>query len=481
MVISGIWQLSYQLDSTWHMWNTSTLIVIVSPNRKTFIGEVLIDDPSSRNLRCHISGFLCRKEIRWRYAGLEYRGKFFEEYGKLIHSGQVCYIGWSPACVGVCGTFYAVHMPAQAGRVKTTLQAGCRVDLSHMRTCCTITDDMLDTLDRKGASIEVLRTWQNHEVSAMEELMCTESLLMPPIRQILIRHMKHILTAAGASERWCNAVTLLDKCASYCVCHHFMEELPLTMMAVLHLVQSIDSATPYMPLNVYADHAWSVAHWLHSLGYIAEAPTRITSQQIQEHATSLLDKLHGVLLLPAARDWLLVLFTRLEVLTQNQYATHLTCARSRCDAFVKMCTLILDATDPHFPPSRIACGLLVHSLVAVGLLPVHILQPACFDCIDWQTLFAAGQLEGSEATFPCMLDMEDSAIFVAQVQASVGANLALIIEDSIHMAIFMRDAFHSLRTWDKACQPCPVRYVLNLDFWIKPQRYLLLCKKKTNN
>ena len=52
------------------------------------------------------------------------------------------------------------------------------------------------------------------------------------------------------------------------------------------------------------------------------APARIAAQQIREHEKSLLRKLHGLLPLPAARDWLLVLFTRVEVLTQNQYATH---------------------------------------------------------------------------------------------------------------------------------------------------------------
>ena len=158
--------------------------------------------------------------------------------------------------------------------------------------------------------------------------------------------------------------------------------------------------------------------------------------------------LHGFLLFPTSRDWLLVLFKRLEVLTQNKYATQLTCARYRCNVFLEMCTLMMDTADPYFPPSRIARGLLVHSLVAMHLLPLHLLQPSSIDFIAWRMLFAAGQPEGARATSSCMLENDSLDIFVEQVQASVGADLIMLTEDSIHMAIFMRDAFHLMRSWN---------------------------------
>ena len=126
---------------------------------------------------------------------------------------------------------------------------------------------------------------------------------------------------------------------------------------------------------------------------------------------------------------------------------------------LNMCALMLDTTDPYFPPSRIARGLLVHSLVAVRLLPLHVLQPACLKFTDWQKLFTAGQPEGSGAALPCMLDMDSLSKFVAQVQASTCANIAMITEDSIHMAIFMRDAFHLMRTWDHVCQVQRVEHI----------------------
>ena len=236
-------------------------------------------------------------------------------------------------------------------------------------------------------------------------------------------------------------------------------------MAVLHFVESIDSAKKRMPLSAYTENALLVAQWLHSMGYIAEAPTRITPQQIREHEKSLLHMLHGFLPLRASRDWLLVLFKRLEVLTQNQYATQLTRARSRCDVFVKMCTLMLDTADPYFPPSRIARGLLVHSLVAMRLLPVHLLQPSSIDFTAWRILFAAGQPEASRVASSCMLENDSLVIFVEQVQASAGADFTMFTEDSIHMAIFMRDAFHLIRTWDHIRQ---VQCVQQIDLRTRP-------------
>ena len=451
MVVSGIWSLYHQLGSSWNICKTSTLDIFVSRNRKAFIGEIFIDDESSGTLRFPFSGSLYRREIRWWLAGLEYRGDV-DEHGVRIHSGQIYCIGSSPARDGIFGAFRAVRVADHAGKVKSTLQAGCRIGISHMWARCKVTDYMVDALDRYGASIETLRAWQSREASVADVFICAQPLLPPHIRSPLIRQMLSILTAAGASERWYSAVSLLDQCARCCAGDNFIDSLPLTGMAILHLVQSFDSARERVPFSAYAEYALSVAQWLHGMGYIADAPARFTAQQVREHEKFLLCKLHGRLPLPTARDWLLVFFKRLEVLTHNQYASHLTHAWCRCDVFVKMCTLMLDTTDPCFPPSRIARGLLVHSLVAVRLLPVSILQPSCVDSIDWQILFAAGQPEGSGAASSCMLEMDSLSIFLQQVQTSVGVDFTMLTEDSIHMAIFMRDAFHVLRAWDHICQ-----------------------------
>ena len=101
-----------------------------------------------------------------------------------------------------------------------------------------------------------------------------------------------------------------------------------------------------------------------------------------------------------------MLFTRLQVLTQDQYAMSLTSAWSRCELFAKMCVCMLDTCDP------IICGLLVHSLVAVRLLPLGMLQPQCVEFMDWEMLFAASQPEGTGAALPFMLALDCVTVLV---------------------------------------------------------------------
>ena len=154
-------------------------------------------------------------------------------------------------------------------------------------------------------------------------------------------------------------------------------------------------------------------------------------------------QLRGLARLPTAAEWLLVLFTRLRILTQHQYAIPLASAEKRCEFLTKMCVLRLDTCDPIFPPSLVANSLLVHSLVAVGLLPLDLLQPPGIDFQQWKMVFAASQPEGQGATLPCMLPLHCINVLVQQVQVSTGIDLAVLREDSYHIATFMRDAFQA--------------------------------------
>ena len=143
-----------------------------------------------------------------------------------------------------------------------------------------------------------------------------------------------------------------------------------------------------------------------------------------------------------------MLFTRLRILTQDQYANILRRAGKRCECIAKMCVLLLDTCDPMLRPSHVANGLLVHSLVAVRLFPLELLQPLCIDFQQWKVVFVASRPEGQRATLPCMLPHYCINVFVQQVHASTGIDRDVLREDSYHMATFMRDAFQALRTRD---------------------------------
>ena len=109
-----------------------------------------------------------------------------------------------------------------------------------------------------------------------------------------------------------------------------------------------------------------------------------------------------------------------------------------------MVTLVLDSTDLNFPPSRVACGLLVHSLVVVRLLPINFLLPTTVKNVDWEMLFVVSQPEGLRAALPCLLAADCLSVFVQQVQVAAGVSLAKLTQDSYYMAAFMRDAFPAL-------------------------------------
>ena len=111
-----------------------------------------------------------------------------------------------------------------------------------------------------------------------------------------------------------------------------------------------------------------------------------------------------------------------------------------------MCVRMMDTCEPMFPQSRVAHGLLVHSFVNVRLLPLELLQPPCIDFPQWEMVFVASQPEGRGAALPCMLAPSCVAVLVQQVQASAGIDLAILREDSYHMAVFTRGAFQALRT-----------------------------------
>ena len=307
---------------------------------------------------------------------------------------------------------------------------------------------MLDALDCHGVSDEVLQDWRAREASVLQSLPRTRSRLLPSIRNSLLRQMDLILHAAGTSERWCSAVSLLDTYSHSFQSDTFIEDLPLACAATLRLVQSLDSSKAHISQADVVNYAWSTLQWLYQAGHITKVQQNITGQAICNQEKTMLQQLRGLARLPTAMEWLLVLFTRLRILTQDQYAIPLASAEKRCEFLTKMCVLLLDTCDPIFPPSLVANSLLVHSLVAVRLLPLELLQPPCIDFQQWKMVFAASQPEGRGATLPCMLPLHCVNVLVQQVHASTGIDLDVLREDSYHMATFMRDAFQALRVHD---------------------------------
>ena len=461
MTVSSAWSLCHQLGSTLNTWNTSTLVILDFSDATSFIGEISDDDTSLGIFRARVSGTLRGRQIRWRQAARVYRGidentrwqlatldfmGTLADDGRRIQSGRIRSAPQFHAGDVLCGTFKALRVPLPLSQVNHTFPVGCLAVVHYTRTSVVRGDAMLDALDLHGASIEVLQSWRAREASVLRSLPRARSRLMPSIRDILLRQMDLVLHAAGISEMWCSAISLLD---TYSYSFHsdtFIEDLPLACAAILRLVQSLDSTKAHILQADFVDYASSTSQWLYNAGHVTKVQRSITCQLLRDREKAIILQLRGLACLPTAVEWLSVFFTRLQVLTHDQYAMSLASAGSRCELLAKMCVLVLDTCDPIFPPSSVANGLLVHSLVAVRLLPVELLQPPCIDFQQWEMVFATSQPEGRGAALPCMLALNCVAVLVQQVQASAGMDLAILREDSYHMATFMLGDFQALRT-----------------------------------
>ena len=125
---------------------------------------------------------------------------------------------------------------------------------------------MLDALDRHGVSIEVLQGWRAREVSVLQSLPRARSLLLPSIRDILLRQVDLVWHAAGTSERWCSVISLLDTYSRSFHSDTFIEDLPLAYATILRLVQSLDSTKAHVLLADFVNYASSTSRCLYNAG-----------------------------------------------------------------------------------------------------------------------------------------------------------------------------------------------------------------------
>ena len=335
MSVLAAWSLCHQVGSTFNTWTTSTLVILEFYDATTFMGEVTNDDTYLGICRAHVSGTLRGSEIRWRQATLAYHGlcnntrwrlAALQFRGKLadgdrrIRSGRVHSAALFHAGDVLCGTFTAIRVPLPLGEVRHTLPVGCLAVMHHTRTSVVLKDamldalgrngasfevlqgwDMLDALHRNGASIEVLQGWRVREASLLRSLLRARSRLLPSIWDTLLRQMDIILHAAGTSERWCSAISLLD---TYSYSYHsntFIEDLPLACAAILRLVQSFDSTKAHILQSDYVNYASPTSQWLYSAGHVTEVRRSITGQHVCDHKKAMILQLRGLPCLPAVR------------------------------------------------------------------------------------------------------------------------------------------------------------------------------------
>ena len=177
------------------------------------------------------------------------------------------------------------------------------------------------------------------------------------IRVAVLRNMRSMLSTSCEVKIWYHAVCVLDMCTRCLSADHFTRDLPLTSIAICRWVQSAECVLARKPLDDCIRYVSAMAHWLYSTGHVAEAPPNMTGEEFRVAEKDLFLRLNGICFRPSSHEWLRVLFTRIQVLTQKTYDACLRLAWKRCHILLFMVTLVLDTTDVRFPPSRKATRL----------------------------------------------------------------------------------------------------------------------------
>ena len=211
----------------------------------------------------------------------------------------------------------------------------------------------------------------------------------------LLRYLPHFLRSFGKGFLWYSVASQVDKAVHQILSNGcYLQNMLLICTVILRLEVTRDAKCMSVSMDEYVNCLSATEKWLYNAGHVDVVPQEWKSLWIQSWRYN--DVLNlGECLNPCstARDWLTVLFTRLAVLTRREYSAYIEPAWHRCGAFVTMITMVLDTSHSNFPPSRIACGLFMHSLVAVRLLQFQGLCPCFMESMDWEQLFLDSQPE----------------------------------------------------------------------------------------
>jgi hypothetical protein len=452
----GTWSLCHQLGLVQGAWTTSTLTIVECLDTCRFVGEIRGDYPSAGLCPSRVTGSFFGVYVAWqavsarshldvsssRGSGILYFSGRLGDDCQQIRCGRILSASHVREEPVLCATFTArrISLPT------CTLSQNCAM-FASTHVFITLSEAVLDEFDLHGVGTETLRIWRDYEDSAVSSLPRSRSRLMPSMRDQLIRQMASVLYAAGAIDRWLCAVSLLDMCSHGSGSVTFIEDLPWVCAAIIRLVQRFHSRSAPVCRTDVIQYALTTAECLYDAGHVIAVPQYVTGGFIHHHEKVLLAHLRYLAYFPTAAEWLSVLFARFQILTQGQYdARYVADARSHAELLVQMCVLMLDTCEPSMKPSRIARGLFVHSLVAVRLFPLKLLQPPSLDFQEWVILFGASQIRKPESFSHCVLSPHRIAVLVGYIETSSDVDFAALREDNYYLAVFLRDAFKTLRS-----------------------------------
>jgi len=303
-------------------------------------------------------------------------------------------------------------------------QTPCRPDSSS--------EVVIGQLESLAASDCLLPLWRRLDRHATRARADAEP-LPAHVREGSVRHMMHL---AKLLEVVCIkdiqlCITLFD---AYCARHPGgapLEDLPVTVAAIIVLVAKVDGAgraLPWWARGRLSEEAKPLTLWL---GSVADAsasskvPKVVTEEGIGVQEGKLLRVLGWSVHLPTIESWIILSVDRLNILSTGKYQKSLEWLRNSFLPHMVHSVMLRRAPSPELTSGYIAGGLLCLGLFAAQLLPPAALKPDGYSVDDWEKLVKESQPHGKSMS--CALSSEEYHDLLEQLQDAMG-------RDSPHLA-----------------------------------------------
>lgn len=317
-----------------------------------------------------------------------------------------------------------------------------------------LNDELLDLLDREGASNEMMECWAQKDASLPRPDPCSlktskgdiagGNAIRPGdregyLREVCLVYMQHIAHRVGMPMgSWFNAVLFFDLYTLRTGKMEQPQQLPLVCTAIVHAIRKIECARPWRSSDLLTSN--HLAAWLRQHGY-ADAGEASPGELVEQEA-DLLKVLDGDLQLPSVYQWTTLLIRRLSALLRHKLS----------DSFDYMAPTVHRAAREivlrrhslgEFLPRRLATGLVCIGLTAY-LIPPECICPGEVDASAWRLLLQQGGWPIGDAGNH-LVPQQYRGKILETVKLATARSLEELRSDAYAVAVMMQGLFAERR------------------------------------
>jgi len=262
--------------------------------------------------------------------------------------------------------------------------------------------ELIDELDQKGASNELVQDWAAREAKNMARLAqrhgkCGND--VPPgqplnqeLRKAALQFLTSLVELSGLPQStWFDAVLLLDLC--YLSGRVGEEVLPSVCTVLVTVLGKNESATSTVRLADLSILTTRFAMWMSGMGYYVLCQ-EVTKVELRKQETAVLSALDWQLNWPSVRTWLSAFCDRFDVLLRHTMTSNIEWIFAQ-SIFSASSLVAHHPASATMAPQRMANGLLCIFLVVARMVPLAALRPAHLSQEEWEERFCKSQCMGA--------------------------------------------------------------------------------------